>query len=417
MAIKTLDERLHYIDHLRGFMFIFMAIDHSLHAYANHWRHFWFFRDYQGNKIFDALYLHDQVIIMPMLFFIFGMFVLPSLQHRGFIGYWKERLLRLGPIYLFGVPFIVPILAYPKYKVYTEPGIGYWEYWWEIFLGERLQAGPFWVLHAIIGYTVVLICLYYALPSVHRGLTRAFRWCVDRPMAGYICFGLMSSFILGVSDILWGAPWWTNFGFIFSLQSSRMLLIMLYFLCGSALMQSGLFQDEKKMNALANQWPTFLFLYIPLAGTFMLYSVGYHDEAFNEDIHTLARTHGGWIEAWPLISVIFWDAAPGVLIRTTLFGFLCMTQALLLISLFKRFFRQPTPWFTSLARNGFGIFIIHESIVVWTQYSLLNIDLPLFVKFLITAIFGISLAWVISAKILLKVSFLERIFSPRPGGI
>lgn len=174
MPLKTLDQRLHYIDHLRGFMFIVMAIDHSLHAYADTWKRFWFFRDEKGSVIFDALYLHNQSIIMPMLFFIFGMFVLTSLKHRGFLGYWKERLLRLGIPYVIGVPLVVPLLAYPKYVTYEDPGIGYLEYWWEIFLGPRLQAGPFWVLHAILGFSLLLIAVYYIIPPLYRATTRFF---------------------------------------------------------------------------------------------------------------------------------------------------------------------------------------------------------------------------------------------------
>lgn len=416
MEIISLDKRLHYIDHLRGFMFIVMAIDHALHAYAYRWKNFWFFRDYQGSELLDAFYLQDQVIIMPMLFFIFGMFVLSSLKRRGFWGYLVERFLRFTPLYIIGVIFIVPLLSYPRYETYDEPNIGYFEYWKDVFLTTRIQAGPFWVLHALVGMTLILLFIYYVLPFLYRWIVKGMRFCVDHPIPGFIIFGLLSSILLGVSDLLWGAPWWVNFGYIFSMQGSRMLLILLYFIAGSALVQAGIFQNQNLMDKIGRYWPLFLGLYIIFAIPFMVYSTVWHDMAFNDTFYRISRSHGGWIsgwsENWAQISPIFWNIAPGILLKTTLFGFLCLSQALFLVSIFKRFFSQPTAWWTSLARNGFGIFIVHETIVVWTQYFLLDVQISVFLKFLISAVLGITLAWLISAKILLKIPIVKRLISP-----
>jgi glucans biosynthesis protein C len=413
---KTLDQRLHYIDHLRGFMFIFMALDHALHAYATNWKRFWFFRDYEGSTVFDALYLHDQSIIMPMLFFIFGMFVLPSLQRRGLFGYLKERLIRLVPIYVVGVIFFVPLLSYPKYEQYDEPGIGYLDYWWNIFFGERMQAGPFWVVHAILGFTLFLLAVYYFIPPLYRGLAKFFNWCVSKPIVGYITFGLITSIILFVSDIVWGAPWWTNFGWLFSLQSSKMILILLYFFGGSALMYSGILQDEAFMAKFANHWPRFLALYLLFAIAYMTNSVMHYEDAFNEVTRRFAAANGGWWEARSTLWPVLREYAPPIMLRTFLHGFMCMSQVLLLLSVFKKFFDTPTPMWTSLARNGFGIFILHDPIVIWMQYYLINTHIPVFFKFLMCAVVSISIAWFVSAKVLLKIPIVERLLSPNPGG-
>jgi glucan biosynthesis protein C len=414
MPLKTVDQRLHYIDHLRGFMFIVMAIDHALHAYALNWKRFWFFRDYEGSTIFDGIYLHDQSIIMPMLFFIFGMFVIPSLLRRGLLGYLKERFFRLGIVYVLGVIFIVPMLSYPKYETYDEPGIGYFEFWKDIFFGERIQAGPYWVVHAILGFTLLLLIIYYIIPPLYKGISRFFKWCIRNPMAGYITFGVISSLIFGISDLIWGAPWWTNFGGLFSLQSARMIMYIVYFLGGSVLMNSGVLQDEEFMGKFANQWPKFLGLYVILAATYMSYSVINYEAAFNEVTRQFVADQGGWIQARSGLWSILLEYGTPVLLRTTLHGFLCMTQVLLLLSIFKKFFDTATPAWTSLARNGFGIFIIHDPIVVWMQYYLINVHIPIVVKFILCTIIPISLAWLISAKILLKIPIVERILSPKP---
>jgi glucan biosynthesis protein C len=428
MPEKTLEQRLHYIDHLRGFMFLFMAIDHSLHAYALNWGRFWFFRDYDRSAFLDGIYLHDQSIIMPMLFFCFGMFVIPSLLRRGFWGYLKERFYRLGVIYVVGVSFIVPMLSYPKYEHYDEPGIGYLDFWMNYFFhfefkndfsifGPKFQAGPFWVVHAILGFSLLLLAIYYVLPFLYRALGRFFTWCLNNPIMGYLLVGLLSTLILFISDIIWGSPWWISFGGIFSLQASRMVLVLMYFLAGSVLMSAGIMQDEKYMTKFANQWPKFLVLYAIFAIAYMRYVVAFHDDAFNEVTRQFASRNGGWYQAgwklWPVLQ----NFAPPILHRTFYHGFMCLTQVLLLLAVFKKFFDKPTPMWTSLARNAFGIFIMHETIVVWLQYYLINFHIPILMKILICALIGISLSWIISAKILLKIPFIERILSPKPKGM
>lgn len=418
MQLKTLDERLHYIDHLRGFMFIFMAFDHALHAYAKNWGQFWFFWDDKRTVIFDAFYVHDQVIIMPMLFFIFGMFVVPSLFRRGLLSYIGERFLRLGTIYLFGITFLVPLLSYPRYEWHEDPGISYVEFWRDIFFYERFQAGPMWVLHAILGFTLILLFLYYFIPPLYRGLTHFFQGCARRPILGYVTFGLVSTIILFFSDLIWGAPWWTNFGWIFSLQSSRMILILTYFLAGSALMHGGFLKDGEFIQKLSDNWTKILVLYIILAASFMYYTTSQYEITYNEVVKDYVRKNGGWLTVdrkilWSLIK----EYAPPILWRTTLHGFLCLTQALLLLAVFKRFFAKPTAMWTSLARNAFGIFILHETIVVWMQYYFNTLPIPIFIKFTSCALVAITVSWFISAKILLKIHFIERILSPKVKGV
>lgn len=417
MTLKTLDQRLTYIDHLRGFMFIVMALDHALHAYALNWGKFWFFRDYNRSVAFDAFYVHDQNIIMPMLFFIFGMFVIPSLLRRGLFGYLKERFLRFGIIYLIGVPLIVPMLSYPRYETYEEPGIGYLEFCREIFFGERFQVGPFWVLHGLMAFTLLTLIIYYVLPPIYNMLVRFFKWCFMNPVTGFLLLAIKMSVILFVSDLFWGAPWWFNFGWVFSLQASKMILIFICFLAGSALMSSGVLRDEELMQKFANQWPKFMVMYAFLAFSFMTYSVSNYDLAYNEFVRKYAFQNGGWFEAGGNLIPVIKEYAGPIFIRTFLQGFLCLTQILLLLSLFKKYFDSPTPQWQSLAKNAFGLFILHETIVVWMQYYLNSTELPLLFKFLLCASVGISVSWFLSARVFNRIWLVERLISPKPKGV
>ena len=45
------EERYIFIDYLRGFIFLLMAVDHSLHVYAQNWGQFWFIQDHDRSDL------------------------------------------------------------------------------------------------------------------------------------------------------------------------------------------------------------------------------------------------------------------------------------------------------------------------------------------------------------------------------
>lgn len=411
-------QRLHFIDHLRAFMFLLMAVDHSLHAYAYHWGRFWFFRDHDRSVGFDVLYVQDQSIIMPMLFFIFGMFVLPSLARRGAWGYIKERFLRLGVPYIIGIPLMVPLLVYPKYHHFVNPDVGYFEFWlgsdlqfWKsIFFVERLQGGgPFWVLYVMALYSAILIIAYKLLPWAFRILTCFVQWAVEKPVAGFLVWGSFSAVLLGVSDLIWGAPWWIGFWKIFYMQASRFLLVLAYFFLGAAVYQSGILTNQAVMQRFSNQWVKLAILTLILGAAYVWYSLTYfYDGAFSDEIHLLWRREGWQALGWDLFAV----EAPAVLVRTTLHGFFCLSQTLLLVAVFYKFVAHPTRLWTFLAGNCYGFFLFHEAVVIWCQYGLDATELPILFKFLLTAFVGIVFTLLLNDKVLLRIPFVRRVLSP-----
>ena len=408
MELKTVDQRLHYIDHLRGFMFIIMALDHSLHAYAQKFGRFWFFYDVDRSEVFDMFYVFDQSIIMPMIFFTIGMFVFSSIKRRGLLNFAKERLIRIGIPFVVGVPFIVPILSYPKFEHNEMPGLSFWDFWTQYYFTEKLQGGPFWVMYAILLYTAILVAIYYILPPVYRLWVWGTKWAADNPVWGFLLFGFKCTVVLGVSDWIWGAPWWIGFLKIFNLQASRILLVVIYFFVGATAVSAGLFSDNKFIDKIADNWLKFALLTAVLGGAYMICCVEYFDIVYGEPLLRLKQIWG----EWPKAIEVSEQFLPGIIVRTTLLGYLGLSQALLLLAIFRKFFSKPTRMWTSLASNAWGIFIIHESIVVWMQYYLIDSGMSIYGKFLITATVGISMAWLLS-DLLRRVPGIGRVLGPQ----
>ena len=65
---------------------------------------------------FDLFCAWQDVYLMSLLFLLSGLFVWPSLLRKRNWGFLRDRLLRLGLPFVFGVVFLVPLAIYPAYR-------------------------------------------------------------------------------------------------------------------------------------------------------------------------------------------------------------------------------------------------------------------------------------------------------------
>ena len=413
-----------YLDHLRGFMFAFMAFDHALHAYALDWGKSWFFEAYtfERSSVWDGFYLFDQSIIMPMLFFIAGLYVVPSLQQHGFLKYIGRRFLKLGVPFMVCIPLIVPALMFPRFLQKVDSSMDYVSFLQNIFLnlGEesKLQAGPLWVCYGLFLYSFILIALYkLKIVKILGDWVR--KAALRGPILGLLGVIIISAVLLGVSDVIWGAPWWTGFGHVFYLQGARFLLYLMYFILGGAVHTSGLLRNGDFMRSFTEKWRLWLGCMILSTVGYIFYALEFSDVAYNNDfrygMHHYFQEGGTWEGFWGFMTGTgfntLWQSGPAIFIRTSLHGVLCLFQVLFLISFFYKFCHQPTPLWQSLARSCYAIFLTHEAMVIWLQYELNGVDVATVIKIIV--IFGIGLggSWLLSEKILLKIPGLRRVLN------
>lgn len=410
-----------FVDHLRGFIFALMAFDHVIHAYAQNWGRFWFIQDFDRNTFWDMIYLFDQSIIMPLLFFLVGLNVLPSFKRHRLKTYTQHRLVKLGIPFLVCIPLVVPFLSFPRYQLTIDPSIDFVTFWRDIFFDQKLQAGPLWVCYAIFLYSFVLIAMDRIMPNF---IPKIGQWMRDYAQKSpfiliFVIFGL-SAIILGFSDIVWGAPWWIGFWKVFYLQGGRFLLYFLYLVLGASVRAAGLFEDQDFMQKFSQSWGIWLSLTVVVGLSYVGFATSYLDQGAYSDVFRLQTKEyfnqgGSWSDFWSFMSFQGFDIlkhnAPGVLIRTSLHALLCLSQILFLISLFYRFCNGATPLWQSLARNCYAIFLTHEAMVIWLQYYFIGSDLPIFVKIVVIFGLGFGGSWLLSEKILLNIKPLKRILT------
>lgn len=317
---------------------------------------------------FDLYSAFNYMTLMPLMFLLSGLFVLPSLMRRGGASFIHGRLVRLGLPLVFGLLFLMPLAYYPVYRLSSlHPTIA-------AFFGEWLAlpvwpSGPLWFLGELLAFALIVGAIYLVAPraakmvvgisavSVTSGI-RPFVVLLVSAVASYIPL----AFVFG--------PWdWLYFGPL-AVQPDRVLLYAVFFLAGIVIGARGL-QNRLlgKDGTLAQRWYIWL---CAAAASFLLWAIC---------MAPLRDGQGGFF----LCLVAYFT-----------FALLVTCASFFYISLFLRFVTGRFVALESLSENAYGIYLVHYVFVVWLQYLMLDRSLPAVAKGTTVFIGALGLSWAVA---------------------
>jgi surface polysaccharide O-acyltransferase-like enzyme len=316
---------------------------------------------------FDLFCAFQYVFLMPLMFFLSGLFVWPSLRRKGVRTFLFGRLLRLGIPFVVGVYLLMPLAHYPVYRVgATDPSWGtFWAQWTAL---PFWASGPLWFLWQLL----VLDCLAGALYGFPR---RVGRLLVDlsefglrspaRYVAGFVVISTLAYAALGFVFKPWDLE---QFGPL-AYQPGRLLQYAVYFFAGvgvgSVALGEGLLRAD---GWLPSRWRACFGIGL---GCFVLWMAA---------TGVTMAYHGGAAPVFEILADIF-------------FGVSGATAALGLIAIFLRFARHSSSVAESLSENAYGIYLIHYVFVIWLQYFALDLALPAVGKAVIVFGGALGLSW------------------------
>jgi len=321
-----------------------------------------------GLDIFENF---NDVFFMSLMFFISGMFVLPSLSRKGVANFIRDRCYRLFLPFLAGVTLLMLLAYYPAY--YTAHGRhDIKDYIIDYFTTEAWPVGPPWFIWVLFLYNIVFALLYPLLKNKLAYVSHILATGNVRAGTLIATFALIT-WILYVPMACWLGPYtWTGIG-PFDFQKSRILLYFGYFVLGALAGNTTSGEGILSKN-LTKQWPLWM------AGCLLVYTLltivppSLEQMVSNNKIPSLA--------AW--------------LIYYTIYVLSCAFSCIAFITTFKALVHSPKSWWSSLSANAYSIYLVHYIFVVWCQYALLSIPAPAFVKFIITFIVALSCSWIAS---------------------
>jgi hypothetical protein len=350
---------------LRGVVILIVLAFHSVLAYVSwnppttaafdsppySWRAFPIV-DSQRWFGFDLFCAWQDVYLMSLMFFLSGLFVWPSLARKKDWTYLRDRLIRLGLPYIFGIVFLSPLAAYPAYLVATpDPSVS--DYWHVLLRLPVWPVGPLWFLWQLLAFSMIATALHWAAPNAIATLVR-WSGLAERNFGQYFVALVAASALAYIPLAIAFTPWsWVNTGF-FPLQFCRPLHYAVYFFAGIGLGGGGL-------------------------GRGLLVADG-----------RLPRQWAIWLVA-ALVSLCLWmgltsltlnGGAPlGIEIASD-FGFAlaCACGCFFLIAVCLRFATRRWRMLDILSANAYGLYLVHYDFVVWLQYALLSAALLAAVK-------------------------------------
>ncbi len=386
------------IHNLRTFVIVLVLAVHSFLAYlgsspASSFR----FDDppYQWRSIpiiddsrwfgFDIFCAHQDVYLIALLFFLSGLFVWPSLAHKGARVFLRDRMVRIGLPFALTVGVLMPIALYPVYRVTAvDSSLGaYSQHWLAL---PFWPSGPVWFLWVLLVFDFGVAALYRFAPRSGNALARIIGGLSMRPVAFVVAL-LVASTLAYVPLALVFTPWtWFHVG-PFAFQFCRPLLYAVYFLAGLGV---GAYGIERGLLAptgwLVRHWAAAAGAAI---ATFVLW-LGSVQIAMSADQP-------------PSLAVQIFEALSFVLC--------CAAGCMFMLAIFIRFAGRHVRVLDALKPHAYGMYIVHYLFSVWLQFALLGLAIIAVVKGAIVFLVTLVLSWS-SVAAFRRVSHAVGIFGP-----
>jgi glucans biosynthesis protein C len=353
------------LDNLRAIVILIVLAFHSVLAYVKfipptsggfndppyEWRSFPIV-DSQRWFGFDLFCAWQDVYLMSLMFLLSGLFVWPSLMRKKNWGFARDRVLRLGLPFVFGVLVLVPLAIYPVYLVSTaDPSVP--DYLAHYIALPFLHNGQLWFLWQLLALNFLVAGLNLVAPHALKAFGRWTAVAGQRPGVFFAAL-LAASAIAYVPLALAFTPWeWTDTGF-FAVQLSRPLLYAVYFFAGVGIGVEGI--DGGLVAADA----------------------------------ALARRWGLWFAA-AIASLILWMGATSLTLNGPApvaieiaadlsFVLACACGCFFFIAASLRFATRRSSLLANLSINAYSLYLLHYVFVVWLQYALLTFALFAVIK-------------------------------------
>jgi hypothetical protein len=367
-----------WIDYLRSFITVLVVAHHSSLAYttfASFNRQAYILSTHPivdeqrwvGLDIFENF---NDVFFMSLMFFISGMFVLPSLSRKGVAAFIRDRFFRLFLPFAAGVTLLMLPAYYPAYYI-AHGRHDIKDYIIDYFTTEAWPVGPPWFIWVLFFYNIVFALLYPLLKTKMENTSYALATWNFHPWI--LIAGLtIITWVLYVPMAMWLGPYtWTGIG-PFDFQKSRSLLYFGYFvlgaLAGNASAGKGIFSDT---HSLVKRWPLWVVLCL------FIYTL----------LTVIPAPLKAMVDAGSIPSLAGW------LIYYTLYVLSCTFSCIAFLATFKALAHRPGKWWDSLSANAYSIYLVHYIFVVWCQYALLDSNAPALLKFMITFVVALACSW------------------------
>ena len=367
------------LENLRGIVILIVLAFHAALAYVSFappmsdfssppftWRAFPILDNHRFFG-FDLFCAWQDVYLMSLMFFLSGLFVWPSLMRKKNAAFARDRVLRLGVPFLFGILIVMPLASYPSYSVTAlDPSLpGYLE---KLFALPFWPVGPLWFLWQLLALTALAALVNWVAP---RAIPALGRWSAGAGthVGRYFVWLVGLSALAYVPLALAFTPWaWSN-----GIQLCRPLHYAVYFFAGVGIGVGGIDRGLVAADGpLARCWTMWLAAALASLGLWLGVSALTFHRAASLGVQAAA------------------DLA---------YVIACACGCFFLIGASLRFAAARSRLLGALGANAYGLYLLHYVFVVWLQFALLALPLFALVKAPIVFAGTLLLTWTANAML------------------
>ena len=379
-----------YIDNLRLLVIVLVVLIHIAVTYSGFGG--WYYMEPGeigiGQTIFFGFFqAFTQGFFMGLLFLIAGYFTPNSYDKKGFGLFIKDRLIRLGIPAIIYMLFINPFIVFVLLGRRIDAGgiIAYGDgslltsYIYNI-IGFRFigGSGPMWFALALLFFSIV-----YAL------LRKCFARKAVTGNKSFPKFANISVLILLISVCAFSIRLIQPIGTaIFNMQLGYFSQYVILFIAGIYCKRNNWLEKlDFKVGKAWLIWGISLgFVWFAI----MMISGGALDDR-------LYLFDGGL--TWQSAAYAVWES------------FVAVAMSIGLIALFKEKFNRQNEFAKRLSKNAFSVFVFHSVIIVSLSLLFAPVNLVPIIKFVIVAIVGIPLCFLITDLTIQRIPFLRKLFA------
>jgi len=366
-----------WIDYLRSALTVLVVAHHSSLAYTT----FAYFDTkayinstnpivdnsrWIGMDIFENF---NDIFFMSLMFFISGLFVYRGLMKKGRQTFLVDRIKRLGIPFILGVSLLIPIAYFPSFYL-NNHSIDIAEFIKDFLQNQQWPVGPPWFIWILLLFNAIAVIIS---SKFYTSISEATSQLTKNPSRFFVVIFIFVSLAFIPISLWVGQYKWTGFG-PFDFQVNRLLFYFIFFIFGTCVgsgeWENHFFTNNKFLNKTWQFW-LILCLFSYLLVELFTYNVW--------DIVRAGKLHVNL--AWAIFDLLFVVS--------------CISSSFAFLSIFKQNIHKQYNLWTNLSANAFGIYLIHYIFITWLQFALLNVSLPVFIKFLIVFIVTLFASWTI----------------------
>lgn len=360
--------RIAFFDAYRAILVFSVVSLHAAMVYMAHVPAWWYVIDPERSLFFLAWVLVTDTFPMPALFFVSGYFAPLSLERRGRRTFLTDKLLRIGLPWGVGVLLFAPLFARATWKSLGLPlPSSHWEFVRTLWLGPAYQQAHFWFLGVLLAFFL----LFAFVDPLRRPSTSKLS-----PLRGMLLWWGIAAAAFFLSSLRWHHDLWISLGPLY-FQPARIVSYLAAFFLGGRAWRDGWFDGTGGKS-------------LPLAAL------------------------GAFLGAFLVVILPFRFAQSDALcvkaLRAMAYAFASLSIGSFFLLSCAAFLNRPSPRWRLLGESSYGVYWLHQMVLMPLAALLVPLSVPGAVKFVVALVGTYGLCSLATVAGLRRLPFLRRIF-------